>query len=239
MKRSSRTILTFFGIPIGILILLFVGLVGWYTYQLTAGDVESRLDLVATYDPEAFSALSNQSHNFTTIDHIEEYIRAFNPSIGAPDAPITIIAFIDFECPYCRRSFATFESIRETYGPVVRVIFKHFPLEVIHPSAGVAGIAAQCAHQQNAFWEYYQHIFTASDVSDQALTTYASALGLNMSTFAQCQTGPSARGHVQQDLSDGTAIGVRGTPTYIVNGTMYEGVLSTEAWDHIILRELN
>lgn len=238
MKSSTRTLLIFFGIPILIIVLIFLGMVAWYTWQIRTGDIDTRLTLLETYDPDAFSALGGSSQNLSTVDNPTQYIRPTNPSIGAPDAQVTIITFIDFECPFCRRAYATFEQVREKYGPIVRIVFKHYPLEVIHPSSGTAAVAAQCAHEQNAFWSYYQQVFENQQLTDGALTSYASTLGLSMNRFTACREQGVAKRTVEQDLTDGVKIGVRGTPTYIINGTLYEGILSTDAWDKIILDAL-
>lgn len=239
MHSSKRTILLFIGIPLGLLVLVFLGMVGWFTWQLSHGDRDTVRNIIETFDAETFSAIAANSRSSNQVENSEQYIRSHNPRFGNPTADITIIAFIDFECPYCRRAYSSFESIRERYEPVVQVVFKHFPLESIHPNAGTAAIAAQCAEEQNAFWPFYREIFTEQQLSSNAYTSYANKLSLNISQFETCQSAPKMKRTVEQDLQDGINIGVRGTPTYMVNGTIVEGIISEEQWDAIIIELLN
>lgn len=239
MTLTVKRILLIVGIPFAFLLLGFLGLVGWYTWQLTQGSAETKLGIISQFDSAAFTAIANSSKRSQTIPNPSEYVRTHNPRFGSSSAPITIIAFIDFECPFCRRAYPEFEAIREKYSPVVQIVFKHFPLSSIHPNALPSAIAAQCAAQQNTFWQYYNQIFSSSLLSEEAYNTYASNVALNQSLFTRCQESSLTESQVLQDLQDGIDIGVRGTPTYVVNGTMVEGVVTESDWDTIILELLN
>jgi protein-disulfide isomerase len=109
------------------------------------------------------------------------------PSIGDNGAPITIIEFSDFQCPFCRESQATIRKILETYSGQVRLVFRNLPLE-IHSNAFASAQAAVCANQQGSFWKYHDALFSAGDLSDRSLNRIAQAVGLNASKFDQCMT---------------------------------------------------
>jgi protein-disulfide isomerase len=206
---------------------------------LSQGTPETKLSIISEFDSTAFSAIAGASKQTTIVPNPELYIRPHNPRFGVPSAPITIIAFIDFECPYCRRAFTDFEAIREKYSPIVQVIFKHFPLSSVHPNAVPAAIAAQCAAEQNLFWEYYGELFASSVLSTASYTTYAERIGIKTSQFQTCQASTNTERLISQDVQDGITIGVRGTPSYLVNGILIEGVITETNWDRIILELFN
>lgn len=221
--------------------LFFLGLVLYYVWQFQFGETETRYQLAQTFGTE-FSIDGTHDSGIGSLTQVadpERLIAAYNPTIGNPGAPITIIAFIDFECPYCRRAYATFERIRERYAPVAHIVFKHYPLESIHPNARTAAIAAQCAATQGKFWEYYQAVFEGVSLTDARLRTYATNIGLDTMQFDTCTASTETTRLITNDMTDGVEIGVRGTPTYIVNGTKYEGVIESETWDQIMLLHLN
>lgn len=240
MKVSSKIALSAGSIFL-ILGILFLGMVGYYVWQFQFGETDTQFQLAQTFGTEFTidSAHDSGIDSLTTVEDPERLISVHSPTIGNHDAPVTIIAFIDFECPYCRRAYATFEHIRERYAPVAHIVFKHYPLESIHPNARTAAIAAQCAAQQGKFWEYYQAIFEGVSISDTRLRNYATKTGLDIALFDSCRENTDTERLIVKDMTDGVRIGVRGTPTYIVNGTKYEGVIESETWDQIMLLHLN
>jgi protein-disulfide isomerase len=224
----------------GILVIGFLALVGYYMWQLSFGSESQQVALQQSFGTN-FSLDTNQNSHIGSLTHVDNpasRIHSHNPTFGAVDAPITIIAFIDFECPYCRRAYRDFEYIRNKYEPVVRVVFKHYPLESIHPQSKAAALAAQCAAAQDMFWQYYQAVFEGITLTDERLRTYASRVGVDMDQFDICLNDRNTERLVIADMSDGVEIGVRGTPTYIVNGIKYEGVIERETWDHIMFEQL-
>jgi protein-disulfide isomerase len=172
------------------------------------------------------------------VDQPEQYIHAANPTTGGENAPVQIIMFIDFECPYCQRSYPIVKELTQRYGDVIELIFKHFPLESIHPDALPAARGASCADDQGAFWPYYDVLFTSRQLDEASLLSHADTLGLDIQTFSTCLNSQKHEQEIEQDLLDGIDIGVRGTPTYVVNGIKIEGVLSKEIWDAVILEQL-
>jgi len=229
----------FLGVLIASLILItvFGSLIIYYVWKIKAGggaELARTFDRQFTLDP---AKTTLKATNQITKD-IRLFIRDHNPELGEPAAPVTILAFIDFECPFCQESYPIFQEVVERYGPAVRVIFKHLPVPQLHPHALSAHLAATCAREQNKFWPYYDQLFTNKLLTDAALITEAQTLALDVNRFQSCWRAKKYEKDIQQDLLDGAELGVRGTPTYIVNQIKLEGVVPKEIWDKVILIEL-
>ncbi len=148
-----------------------------------------------------------------------------DPGQGPEDAAVTIIEFSDFQCPYCARFVTeTLPLILENYGDQVRFVFRDFPLTSIHPYALKAAEAAECADDQDAFWEYHDLLFANQSALDvDSLKSYAAEVGLDTNAFDECLDSDKPMEEVRSDLEDGAAAGVRGTPAFFVNGTLVSG----------------
>lgn len=168
----------------------------------------------------------------------QKLIRKHNPTLGRPDAPIKIIAFIDFECPYCQQSYPIFKQMQEQYGDVIQVIFKHFPLGSLHPNALAAAHAATCAQEQGKFWPYYDLLFTKKVLDTESLLSNGAIIGLNTEKFQTCIQNERYINDIQEDMQDGADLGVRGTPTYVVGDKKFEGVVDTQLWERVIVSAL-
>lgn len=157
---------------------------------------------------------------------------------GDDDAPVTLIEFSDFECPFCGRINPTVAQVMETYGDKVRVAFRHFPL-AMHPNAPKAAEASLCANDQDRFWEMHDKLFDHQKaLSVDALKGYATELGLDGGKFAECLDSSRYAEQVQKDMADGQAAGVTGTPAVFVNGRMLSGAQPFEEFAKIIDDEL-
>jgi len=161
------------------------------------------------------------------------------PQIGPDDAAVSLVAFSDFECPYCRRVLPTIRQIHDEYGDRVRVLFKHYPL-TIHPNAMGAHIAAEAAHRQGQFWEMHDLIFSnPNDLSNDAFEKYANILGLDIDVFRRDVISDEVRVRVQKDVAEARRLGVRGTPGFFVNGIFISGARSFSSFKQIIDQELS
>ena len=221
----------------GVVFLIFGGFVAYYVYQIAQGN---GAELARQFQEEnSFSTVSG-ADNGSIEEGIDPtpYIRPLNPQFGNTSSDIKIIAFIDFECPYCQRAFPIFESIRNQYESGVHIVFKHYPLSSIHPLATRAGLATSCAEEQDAFWPYYQQLFETKALSKQALLDSAAAIGLDMPTFTVCLDTARYQSHIAEDVRDGVALGVRGTPTYFIGSKKLEGVVPLTVWNDEIIRAL-
>jgi len=154
---------------------------------------------------------------------------------GDFNAPITLVEFSDFECPFCKRHFPTLNKILSDYKGKVRLAYKHFPLD-FHPNAQKAAEASECASEQGKFWEYHDKIFEnqASGLSLDKFKQWAKDLGLDTQRFNACLDSGKYAKKVQADYQEGLRKGVNGTPVTFVNGQLVSGALPYESFKQII-----
>lgn len=163
------------------------------------------------------------------------------PTLGPSDAPVTIVEFGDFECPYCAHAINTVENaVRNTYRGKVRLIFKNFPLRG-HAWADAAAIAGECVREQNpaTFWDYVHDIYQnqksiTADNLRQRVELFATAHGLDRSVLNACMTGNTAENRVQQDIADGMRLHVHSTPSFFINGIPLLGDPDPKTLDYVI-----
>ena len=236
-KTTGGTI--FLSVIGGALIILFAFLllVSVYAWQLRYGNADNLLSQFSTQFTTS-NDLASRIRSAPPVDNVGDIIRQHNPTFGKTDAPITITAFIDFECPFCARSYPVFKEVMDTYGPAIQIVFKHLPLQSIHPRAYPAAIASTCAQEQDAFWPFYDKTFSALQFDDEAFLRYARELNLNTTQFLSCIDAERYVKNIEQDIVDAVAVGAQGTPTYFLNNTKIEGVLTKALWDELILRQL-
>lgn len=232
--RTNPLVWIVFGI-IGVVLTAFMLTVAYYLWQLHYGDKEALAKKFESSITEEFSKVSGIGNTTVSEQAVHDAIRSHNPTLGPDTAPITIIAFIDFECPFCQKSYPIFTNILQQYDGAIRVVFKHLPLASIHPNAVDAAVAAGCAAEQDAFWDYYHLFFQSPIFSAEGYTTYAAQLSLDKKTFSSCIEYARPLEAIQEDIQDGIQLGVRGTPTYFVGTKKIEGVISETLWNSIIL----
>ncbi len=167
-----------------------------------------------------------------------EVAAAGRPARGPDRAPVEMIEFSDFECPYCLRAYETVMRVLKTYGDRVRFVYRHYPLPN-HPHARPAAEASACAAEQDKFWPYHDRLFAnPTKLSDADLKQHAAALGLNVQQFNACVEGRKYQALVDEDLKAGAAIGVTGTPAFFINGRALSGAQPFEAFARVIDEEL-
>ncbi len=167
-------------------------------------------------------------------------VAAVGRARGPEDAPVTIIEFSDYECPYCKNAEPTVKALLERYPEQVRYVYRHFPLEQIHPLARGASHAAECAAQQDRFWDYHDKLFENAPRLDRAqLVTYAKQLELDTEAFVQCLDDESVAAAIDRDFEAGRKAGVQGTPAFFVNGIPVSGARSVERFVQMIEAELS
>jgi protein-disulfide isomerase len=147
------------------------------------------------------------------------------PSRGPKDAKVTMVEFTDYQCPFCKRYFdETYEDLLKTYDGKIRYVVRNFPITSSHPQAAKAAEAAECAHDQDKFWEYHDRLFAQQERLDvESLKRLASDLGLDRGAFDTCLDGGEKTKLVEKDLEEGRRYGVRGTPTFFINGDFVAG----------------
>lgn len=160
-------------------------------------------------------------------------------SKGLANAPVTLVEYSDFHCPFCKRVQPTIASVLEKYGSKIRIVYKDFPLDSLHPQARAAAEAARCAGEQGKFWEFHDKVYAGdSDATPPTMKLYAQQVGLDVSTFESCVSTRKYQAQVQQDVVEGSKLGVTGTPGFFVNGRFLSGAQPLAAFTKLIDEEL-
>jgi protein-disulfide isomerase len=155
--------------------------------------------------------------------------------LGNNKAPVTIVEFSDFQCPFCERFAPTVKKVVNDYKDKVRLVYKHFPLDSSHPWARPAALASECAAEQGKFWEYHDALFARQDeFSADFWGKLASELKLNTGKFNDCVQSEKYENKVQSDYQQGLAAGARGTPHTVINGTPVSGAVPYEQLKAVI-----
>ncbi len=161
------------------------------------------------------------------------------PSRGPKNAPVTIVEFVDYHCPFCQRGTLAIDGVVANHAKDVRFISKNFPLPM-HPNAMKAAVAASCAAEQGKFWEYRSELFGASwgKQSAEDLKAAAKRTGLDAGKFDACLDSDRTKPAVEEDVKTGAAVGVTGTPTYFINGMPTVGAASAESFEAAVKAQL-
>ncbi|MBU1033269.1 MAG: DsbA family protein [Patescibacteria group bacterium] len=160
---------------------------------------------------------------------------------GATNAKVTLIEYSDFECPFCARHNTSMDQVMLDFPNDVRLVYRHFPLS-FHAEAQKAAEASECAAKQGKFWEMHDKIFAANEsgtMSEDEWKKAARAMGMDGSKFDNCLDSGETAAKVMQDLQEGSAAGVGGTPATFINGQLVEGAVPYETLKAIIESEIN
>jgi len=192
---------------------------------------------------QAYQSFVDQLRNKTSVriglEPPRQKVAAADGAVKGPSsAPIEVIEFSDFQCPYCYRSNPTVKQVLSTYGDRIRFVYRNYPL-ANHPNARPAAEAAQCAAEQGQFWAYHDRLFAnQSKLSDGDLKQSAAALGLDTGRFNACVDSHKYQERVEADIKAGNEAGVNGTPAFFINGRMLSGAQPFEEFKRIIDEEL-
>jgi protein-disulfide isomerase len=161
-----------------------------------------------------------------------------SPAKGPSGAPIELIEFSDFQCPFCLRANPVVNQVLTTYGDKIHFVYRNYPLPN-HPNARPAAEAAQCANEQGKFWPYHDRLFAnAGQLSDAELKQSATQVGLDAPKFNACFDGHKYKAAVDADIQAADELGVSGTPAFFINGRAITGAQPFEAFKSIIDEEL-
>ena len=150
-------------------------------------------------------------------------LRPDDPARGKKDAPVTVVEFSDFQCPFCGRAVQPVKDVEQAFGKDILIVWKHMPLP-FHPNAMPAAIAAEAAREQGKFWQMHDKLFANQQaLSDAVYEQYAKELGLDLARFRAALRAPETRKRIEQDAAAAAAAGVTGTPSFIVNGELVVG----------------
>jgi protein-disulfide isomerase len=146
---------------------------------------------------------------------------------GPPTAPVTLLEYGDYECPYCGQAYPIIKQVQKHLGSKLRFVFRNFPITQIHPHAQHAAEAGESAAAQNKFWEMHDHIYEHQQaLDDNHLEKYAGKLGLDLVKFNNDISSHAHARHIREDFLSGVRSGVNGTPTFYINGIRYN-----DSWD--------
>ena len=158
---------------------------------------------------------------------------------GPSDAPIVLVEFSDYQCPFCARSQETVERLLAKYGDKVHHVFMDFPIAQIHPRAMPASIAGRCAGEQGKFWEFHKQLFrNQRELTDVNFKKWAGDLKLDVTKFEACRTGGGQEAAIEKTMDAGQKVGVTGTPAFFLNGVMISGAQPYEVFEQLIEGEL-
>ncbi len=161
-----------------------------------------------------------------------------DPTVGPADAPITIIQFAEYQCPYCGKARESLDRVEKQYEGKVRLVFRDFPLD-FHPRAVPAAVAANCAGKQDKYWPVHNAIMKdQQSLADADLLAIAKTAGVDIASWEECRKDPAMEAEVAKDLDDGRKAGVSGTPAFFINGIFINGAQPFEKFKAIIDAEL-
>jgi len=221
-----------------------VGAQPYETFKATIDEEIQRADklLAAGTKPEKlYAKLQEQTSaasSGTPSPAVQQIALGSAPVKGPNNAPVTIVAFSDFQCPFCSRAVPTLKAIEQQYGGKVKVAFKHQPLPM-HQNARLAAAASMAANEQGKFWEYHDKLFENQQSLDRAsLEKYAEQVGLNLQKFKAALDSNKFDSQISADSAEGTRLGANGTPTFFINGRQLVGAQPIDAFKSIIDDEL-
>jgi protein-disulfide isomerase len=187
----------------------------------------------------AVARLREQANVAVLLEPPRVAVEGDGPALGPAEAAVTIVEFSDFQCPFCERAIPVLKELRERYPNDVRVVYRHFPLDSIHPRARPAAEASLCAHDQGKFWPYHDKLFeNPAALADDDLRRYATELELDADRFERCVAERPHREAVEADAAAASEAGVNGTPAFFVNGIFIEGAQPASAFIELIDAEL-
>jgi len=159
---------------------------------------------------------------------------------GNPDAPVTIVEFADFQCPYCQSVQPILRQLMDKYNGKVRLGFRDFPLKSIHPQAQLAAEASRCAEEQGKFWEYHDLLLAnQSALNPEAYRQHARSAGLDGQRFEACLASGKLNALIESDVQSGVALGILGTPAFYIDGVLMRGWQPVSAFEKIIESQLS
>ena len=149
---------------------------------------------------------------------------------GPNSAPVTLVEYGDYECPYCAQAYLIIKEVQERMGNKLRFVFRNFPLTSARPRAYRVALAAEAAAVQNKFWDMFDYLFRHGQTNtDENLRKSAAGLGLNMDNFDRDFKEQTHKVHLDEDIESGKSSGVKNTPTFFINGDRYDGAWNLDS----------
>ncbi len=226
--------------------------VGAY-YEANKARIGRALETVSS---QIFQYLKNENYSKAKNEYVEKLKKEYGVSVsleplrmkvdgagrpakGAADAPVTMIEFSDFQCPYCANLSRTLHQVLDVFGKEVLLVYRQFPLTQLHPNAQEAAEASLCADEQGRFWQMHDLMFQDQrQLKAEDLKADATKLNLDSTNFGQCLDSHRYAGKIKEDVREGSSLGVSGTPAVFINGRMLAGAQSYDEIAKVIREEL-
>ena len=202
---------------------------GAYPYEYFANRIDSILNPGKANPAPAAPPPAPKFVTFNDLDG--------KPSLGPKDAPITLVEFSDFHCPYCQKVEPTLDQLMKNYPNKIQRVWRHYPLPM-HQGSEHTHEASQCAAEQGKFWEYHDKLFASDSRDDATLLRLAAEIKLSKKKFGKCLTSGKYKDLIQKEISKGAEAGVQGTPAIFVNGQLVAGAYPYEYFSQMVQREL-
>ena len=230
-KRSHfYSVLTVLAFAVGVLL----GYVVW-GMESAGGAAPASQAANPASGPVIEAPVATQAPQFVRYDIPTDGFHALGPS----NAPITIVEFSDYQCPFCRRWHdEVYEPLLAAYPGKIKLVYRNLPLTSIHPDALSAAEAAMCAGKQDAYWQYHDKLFSSESLGNAVYVQYAQDLGLDMTSFEACMTDHEYQEAIQTDSDFAINLGISSTPTFFVNGLAIVGAQPLEVFKQVIDKEL-
>jgi len=220
-----------------LIVLFLLGLFSWrivyFATRIQSGEVFATPSFLSQYSPSISAASIPIPDGAFDVDTDDD------PSLGSPDAPVVIVEFADFGCPFSRESSFAVRATAAKWGDQVRYVYRDFPIVELHPDAQKAAEAGECAQDQGKFWEYHDKLYlNQNNMGTDMLVQFATELNMDTRAFEDCLESGKYADEVAQDYQDGVTAGVRGTPTFFLNGNRVPGAIPEDVLNSLIERLL-
>lgn len=223
-----------FGKVLGLVVLVFVLLAGLAFGLLFYGQYRQLNNPTNSNVTNTGTVINS---NLTNTTSLETPDADDDPFLGPVDAPVEIIGFEDFQCPYCARAEPIIMEVLAQYPNDVKFVYRDFPLHTIHDQAIAAAQAGECADAQGLFWPWHDEAYenqSALNAAPAIFSVWAETAGLDVDEFDDCVAAGTYATEVQKDQDEGLLAGVQATPTFFINGYKIEGVLNVDQWKELV-----
>ncbi len=212
------------------LLIAFASRVFYYASRIKNGEID-----LSTYNFDSSFTSDLGLSNVVVTNGEFDLVTTDDPHLGNSDALLTIVEFADFQCPYSQEASFVMRELAAKYPNEIYYVYRDLPLTDIHPLAQMAALSGECAAEQDKFWEYHDKLYQKqSSLTADSFVTFARELNLNVDQFQSCLSKERYVDEVQEDLEAGVAAGVRGTPTFFINGNLIAGSIPAEVMEAIV-----
>lgn len=237
MKRNSKIILIIVSFLLCIYALIFIVLL-----LINKGDIKKDINIIPKNNIVDTDKNTVNQNIINGAELNKSFSSLFSPKFGNPDSEISVIMFMDFDCPFCGQEYESLKRAMIKYKDYGYFEFRNMPLDTLHPNSRLIANSVMCANSQNKFWEMFDELFINYDsrqnIEDEVeflktIYNYGKNIGLNMDDFSKCYDENRFEKIINKDFIDGVNYGVNSTPTFFINGNMVSGAITYENWEKL------